>query len=74
MPGRARRGRRLRLGPGGGGRQRRRPGVPHLADASRRRVPMRRDDDTGYSARTVALIAARAVDGPDGQCTPGCQL
>jgi sugar (pentulose or hexulose) kinase len=34
-----------------------------LADATGRRVAMPRDDDTDYSARGAALIAALAVDG-----------
>ena len=34
-----------------------------LADASRRRVSMPRDDATDYSARGAALLAARASDG-----------
>jgi xylulokinase len=34
-----------------------------LANASRRRVTMPRDDDADYSARGAALIAARAIDG-----------
>jgi sugar (pentulose or hexulose) kinase len=34
-----------------------------LADATRRRVWMPGDDDTDYSARGAALLAARAIDG-----------
>jgi sugar (pentulose or hexulose) kinase len=34
-----------------------------LAAASRRRVSMPRDDDTDYSARGAALLAAHAIDG-----------
>ncbi len=39
-----------------------------LADATRRRVSMPRDDDTDHSARGAALIAALATDAgwPDG--------